>query len=203
MQRSTGCRCSSRRTSRSGCDGDCARRTTLRRVIQPPIIPSASRRLLLLLTRIAFRLVPFLSRSPSPGLAAPVTFPGRRARPWRGAAASTQAGGQASASSTPSVRVTAGCATALPCRRRRRALELTRAPMCAPARLTADILDYWWSLADEDADGVLSAPEAVAFLSLSGLPREALARVWCVKRPTPARDAPCAALSALPPACWS
>jgi len=53
---------------------------------------------------------------------------------------------------------------------------------CGEARLTEAILDYWWSLADVDADGVLVASEAVSFLSLSGLPREALARVWCVPR---------------------
>ena len=57
---------------------------------------------------------------------------------------------------------------------------------CGAARLTDSILEYWWSLADEDKDGVLVAREAVAFLNLSGLPREALARVWCVplRRPT-------------------
>ena len=59
------------------------------------------------------------------------------------------------------------------------------------ARLTEAILEYWWSLADEDKDGVLVAREAVSFLNLSGLPREALARVWCVplRRPTQAGSA--------------
>jgi hypothetical protein len=36
-------------------------------------------------------------------------------------------------------------------------------------------------LADADADGALSAREAVAFLTRSGLPRDALARIWCAR----------------------
>ena len=69
----------------------------------------------------------------------------------------------------------------MPARGRGRGLlgvDVSRGP--GAARLTQSILEYWWSLADEDKDGVLVAREAVSFLNLSGLPREALARVWCV-----------------------
>ena len=76
-------------------------------------------------------------------------------------------------------------------RRRKRAAKRALAARlrseAPPARLTEPVLDHWWSLADEDKDGVLIAPEAVAFLNLSGLPREALARVWCVALGRPSR----------------
>jgi hypothetical protein len=37
----------------------------------------------------------------------------------------------------------------------------------------------WWTLADADANDSLSAKEAAAFLTRTGLSRAALARIWC------------------------
>ena len=64
----------------------------------------------------------------------------------------------------------------------KRALSAALSSPRPPAAMTEARLKALFHEADRDADGSLSAQEAAAFLTRSGLPRPVLARIWNLSR---------------------